>query len=86
MWHGCPRNPLYLLFATHPLLVMMSNIATSGDIVGLHFLLGGQLITQALTDGSLNFYRNMNKLNNGYVFPQIMDLFGRNNKIYTIIT
>ena len=51
---GCPLSPL-LFVNTHPLLVMFSNLAARGDIVGLHILSGGQLVAQALADDSFMF-------------------------------
>ena len=39
----------------HPLLVMLSRLATNGDIVGLHLPSGGQLVAQALADDSFMF-------------------------------
>ena len=52
---GCPLSPLLFAIVTHPLLVMLSNLATRGDIVGLHLLSGGQLEAQALADDSFMF-------------------------------
>ena len=40
---------------THPSLVMLSNLVTSGDIVGLHIPSSGKLVTQALVDYSFMF-------------------------------
>ena len=37
------------------LLVVLSNLVTSGDIVGLHLPSGGQLVAQALADDSFMF-------------------------------
>ena len=42
---GCPLSLLLFAIVIYPLLVMLSRIATNGDIVGLHLLSGGQLIT-----------------------------------------
>ena len=39
---GCPLSPLLFASVTHPLLVMLSRLATNGDIVGLHLPSGGQ--------------------------------------------
>ena len=33
---GCPLSPFLFAIAKHSLLVMLSNLATSGGIVGLH--------------------------------------------------
>ena len=52
---GCPLSPLLFAIVTHPLLVMLSRLATSGDIVGLHLPCGGQLVAQVLADYSLCF-------------------------------
>ena len=40
---------------THPLLVMLSNLGVTGDIVGLHLPFSGQLVAQALPDNSFMF-------------------------------
>ena len=52
---GCPLSPLFFAIVTHPLLVMLSSLATNGDIVGLHLPWGGQLVAQALADDSFMF-------------------------------
>ena len=52
---GCPLSPLLFAIVTHPLLVMLSNLATNGDIVGLRLPSGGQLVAQALADDSFMF-------------------------------
>ena len=52
---GCPLSPLLFAIVTHPLLVMLSNLAARGDIVGLHLPSGGQLVAQALADDSFMF-------------------------------
>ena len=52
---GCPLSPLLFAIVTHPLLVMLSRLATNGDIVGLHLPYGGQLEAQALADDSFMF-------------------------------
>ena len=44
---GCPLSPLLFAIVTHPLSVVLSRIATNGDIVGLHLPSGGQLVAQA---------------------------------------
>ena len=41
---GCPISPLLFAIVTHPLLVMLSRLATNGDIVGLHLPSGGRLV------------------------------------------
>ena len=45
-----PLSSLLFATITHPLLVMLLNLPTSGDIVGLHLLFGGQLVAQTLVD------------------------------------
>ena len=52
---GCPLSPLLFAIVTHPLLVMLSKLATNGGIVGLHLPSGGQLVAQALADDSFMF-------------------------------
>ena len=52
---GCPLSPLLFVIVTHPLLVMLSWLATNGDIVGLHLPSRGQLVAQALADDSFMF-------------------------------
>ena len=49
---GYPLSPLLFAIDTHPLLVVLSNHAANGDIVGLHLPSGGQLVAQALADDS----------------------------------
>ena len=41
---GFPLSPLLFIIVTHPMLVMLSNLATNGDIVGLHLPSGGHLV------------------------------------------
>ena len=41
VWQRCPLRPLLFAIVTHLLLVMLLNLATSGDIVGLHLPFGG---------------------------------------------
>ena len=55
MRHGCPLSSLVFAIVTHPLLVMLSNLATNVDGVGLHLPSGGQLVAQALADESFMF-------------------------------
>ena len=62
---------------------MLSNLATSGYIVGLHILFWW--ITNNTSLDWWFFYWNTNKLNDGYVLPRVMDLFRTNNNIYTIV-
>ena len=52
---GFPLSPLLFAIVTHPLLVMLSRLATNGDIVGLHLPYGGQLVAQALPDDCFMF-------------------------------
>ena len=40
---GCPLSPLLFAIDLHNLLVMLSNVAPNGHIVGLHLPCSGQL-------------------------------------------
>ena len=55
MWQGCALSPLLFPIVTHPLLVILSKLATTGNIVGLHLPSSGQLVTQALVIDSFMF-------------------------------
>ena len=52
---GCPLSPLLFAIVTHPLLTMLSGLATNADIVGLHLPSGGELVAQALANDSYMF-------------------------------
>ena len=54
---GCPLSPLLFVIVTHPLLVMLSWLATNGDIVGLHLPSRGQLEGEDLAYDSVMFLR-----------------------------
>ena len=49
---GCPLSPLLFAIVTYPLLVMLSSLATNGEIVGLHLPSSDQLLASALADNS----------------------------------
>ena len=55
MRQGCPQSPLLFAIVTHRLLVMLSNLAAMGDIVGLHLPSSGPLVAQHLVDNSFIF-------------------------------
>ena len=50
MRQGCRLGPLLFSIVTHPLLVILLNLATSGDIAGLHLHFGGQKVAQVLSN------------------------------------
>ena len=47
---GCPPSPLLFAIVTHSLLIMLSNLVSSGDTMGLHIPSGKKLVAQALAD------------------------------------
>ena len=51
----CPLSALLFAITTHPLLVMLSRLATNGDIVCLHLPFEGQMVTHASTEDSSMF-------------------------------
>ena len=51
---GCPLSPLLFAIVIYPLLVILSRLATNGDIVGPHPLFRGP-VAQALTNYSSMF-------------------------------
>ena len=55
MRQGCTLNSLLFAIVTHPLLVMLSNVAAKDDIVSLHLPSGGQLVTEAKVHDSFMF-------------------------------
>ena len=55
MQQGCSLSPLLFAIVTYSFLVMLSNLADRGDIVGLHLPSGGQLVEKALADDSFMF-------------------------------
>ena len=57
MRQRCPLNPLLFALVTYILLVILSNLVASGDIVGLHLPSGAQLVAQALTYDSFMFLK-----------------------------
>ena len=51
---------------THPLSVMLSTLATNGQIVGAHLPYGGQLVAKALANDYFMFLRaSCQNLENG---------------------
>ena len=57
---GFPLSPLLFIIVTHPMLVMLSNLATNGDIVGLHIPSGAKLVAQHWLMILLCFYKCQN--------------------------
>ena len=49
---GCPIRSFLFALAIHPLLVMLSRLATYDDIVGLALPYGGQLVAKVLKNDS----------------------------------
>ena len=62
---GYPLSPLLFAIVTHPLLVMLSNLAASRDIVVFHLPSGGQLGSQALADYSFMLLQASKKISKG---------------------